>query len=754
MSSKSGHRREEIETQRHRVPTQRRLNQRKELSLVAAILGVAILGQAFAAPNDPDQTNQPSVRLSEVIVTAEKRAERLQNVPSAVSVLSAHILAQTGVTQLANYVKQLPGVNMIGAAGPGEGEVIMRGITSGADRSSPVGIYLDDVPLTASSPLNTIYAFDPGLVDIERIEVLEGPQSTLYGASAEGGLIRFITVPPNLDTFTGHLKVSGSQIEGGGAGYGLQGSVNIPLVPDRVALLASAYDRHDPGFINNDATGRTNVNRDSVYGGRVSLRFKINSQLQTTVMGLIQHVHQNEPDQVFLNPLTLKPTSGSLSYSTLVSQPRTAQYGVISDTLRWNPDFATVTNVLSYVNARNSATLDFTAYGAYVGLPENDLVSFDNTAKLSRFTEEARIASAPGVFEWLLGGYYTNERDSNPDVIRGLSPEATELPPSSTYYNVYTADFWATYEEKAIFGDLTYHLTPQIEATIGARYSADSYSVHWMSTGLLGVNNVPTESTSSNKPTYLATVRYKPNSNTTFYIRAASGYRASGTNILNAVEIASGAPKSFNSDSLWNYEGGIKGSLLERRVTYALDGYYIDWKNLQLNEIVHGFFAIVNASSAQSRGAELAIKARPLEGVVVRFKAAYTDATFTADAPALNEKNGDPLPYAPKLMSALLVDYSLSPVDQTMPTVGLTYAYHGSQEAAESNGRIFEMPSVETLDLRAGLTWSRYALLFTVDNVTDEYGLTNVVYSNGAGAPLLGTIIKPRTFGVRLTAKF
>src|SRR6185437_13896656 len=296
------------------IPSHRRLCFRTALSCCALALiftvGAASAAQPATTPADnSDQSAQlrvASSKLQVVLVTAEKRTEKLQNVPSAISVLSANTLAQTGVTQLADYQKQLPGVNIIGAAGPGEGEVIMRGISSGADRSSPVGIYLDDVPLTASSPLNNIYAFDPGLVDVERIEVLEGPQSTLYGASAEGGLMRFITVQPNLTTFGGGVKASGSQIDGGAAGYGLQGSVNIPLVSDKVAVLASAYYRHDPGFIDNDATGQKNVNHDKVYGGRLSLRFEINNQLETTVMGLLQRVTQNEPDAVFLDPSTLK----------------------------------------------------------------------------------------------------------------------------------------------------------------------------------------------------------------------------------------------------------------------------------------------------------------------------------------------------------------------------------------------------------------------------------------------------------------
>src|SRR6185312_8913746 len=137
----------------------------------------------------------------------------------------------------------------------------------------------------------------------------------------------------------------------------------------KVAVLASAYYRHDPGFIDNDATGQKNVNHDRVYGGRLSLRFEINSQLETTVMGLLQRITQDEPDAVFLDPSTLKPSSGSLSYSTLVHQPRTAQYAVISDTLKWDSGIGNFTNIASYVNDKNSATLDFTSYGAFVELP-------------------------------------------------------------------------------------------------------------------------------------------------------------------------------------------------------------------------------------------------------------------------------------------------------------------------------------------------------------------------------------------------
>lgn len=708
---------------------------------------------------DLNSNRHQIANLGEIVVTAQKREERLQDVPSSIEVLSGAKLQEQGAEQLSDYVKQVPGLNIIGAAGPGQGEIVMRGISTGVDTSSLVGLYLDDVPFTPSSnrAFTTGLSFDPDLGDIKRIEVLEGPQSTLYGASAMGGLVKFVTEQPEFDNFAGTFRVQGSQVDGGGTGYGVRGSVNVPVVPDTIGIRASAFYRKDPGYVDNAYYGQKGVNSARVKGSRISLRVKFSDALETTLSGFLQNIDSDGQNLVYLNPTTLKPTLAGLSYSSTINQPNTLVYRSLSDTTTFVAPFATLTNIASYAHIVNDNYIDLGAYTGFIpefaSAPAGTGISYEQNSHSTRYTDELRLTSTAGKFEWLLGGFYTTEKDVVPNNGRGADSTGRILPPSSPYYNVYTYLNTAYFRETAAFGDLTYHMTDQLEGTVGARYSRNNQTFTLVTDGLLGVINQHSVSSDS-AVTYLATVTYKPQPYLTVYARAASAYRPGGGNGLNSIELAAGVPQSFGPDKLWNYEAGIKGSVWENRVKFSADVFHMHWIDVQLSENVQGFIAIVNGASAKSDGAEASVEIVPFKRLTLSLKAAYTNAKITANVPSIGAHDGDPLPYSAKVSGAAVMDYRFADLNGISPRAGLTYSYHGSQNTGYSDGVSYTLPSFDSLDLRAGFDWSNYSLIARVDNVTNKFGVTSALPTYAPGFPFGGTVVRPRTFGLSLEGRF
>ena len=345
---------------------------------------------------------------------------------------------------------------------------------------------------------------------------------------------------------------------------------------------------------------------------------------------------------------------------------------------------------------------------------------------------------------------------------RGADASGVIFPPSSPFYNIYTYANSNSYKEAAVFGDATYHLTDQIQATIGARYSYDKQHMNGGSTGVLaGPSGLTFERLSDSAVTYLGTISYTPAPAITLYFRAASAYRPGGPNILSGLQIADGAPATFGPDAMWNYEGGIKGSLWDQRITYSVDGYHMLWSRMQLNVFIGGGTVVANASSSESDGAEASVRITPVENLSVVLNASYTDARLTGPiGTPINASAGDPLPFSPKYTFATIVDYRFAPWSGVTPRVGLTYSYRDSQETAFaatsglSGQGVHTLPSYSTLDLRAGIDWSRYSLTARIENVTNQYALGDAYTNNAPGAPLVGVVVRPRTFSLSLAAHF
>ncbi|MGH8211354.1 MAG: TonB-dependent receptor, partial [Steroidobacteraceae bacterium] len=364
-----------------------------------------------------------ATRLEEIVVSASKRAdETLKEAPGGMTALTGKTLDNLGVVDFQDYLPYVPGLSAAAAqtGTPGSYNVILRGLNTGSSQSTAtVGYYLDDTPLTPSSSNSTAgtHAPDPALGDIERIEVLKGPQATLYGASTLGGIIKIVSKKPELTTFSADASVSGVTVDDGGSGYSARGAVNIPLIQNTLAARLSAYDREDPGFTDNVFTGQNNVNLDHAYGGQLSLRYKPTQQLTFDLTGLIQHLYSPGNTQEWLDPQTLRPIYGYDKDFQFFNDTTATQLSLVDLSANYDTAWGTLTNSLGYAfyyssNVGYTLTPEFAPIFRRFRLtsPPTGVATptFQNSHKL---TDELRFTSIRmNHFLWQAGLFYTHEK--------------------------------------------------------------------------------------------------------------------------------------------------------------------------------------------------------------------------------------------------------------------------------------------------------------------------------------------------------
>ena len=360
--------------------------------------------QAANSRNQAQITN-----LGTIVVTATRRSETLQKVPMPVSVMSYHDIQREHLQDFADYTADAPGFNVVNF-GAGLNELSIRGIASGSGQpSASVGVYVDDTPYGSSSVFAEGSLLTPDLdpADLDRIEVLRGPQGTLYGAGALGGVIRFITIPPDTENYSGRLEVGGSSVDGGGNGFDVHGMANLPLVKDKLAIRANVYDRTDPGFIDDAGLGRTDVNESKVRGGRVSLLWTPTDKTSLRVTALAQNLNSDGTPSEALDPATLLPVYGDLQQRGPGGTGTfDARYRLYNATFNTDLGWATLMSSSSYSTLDSLQNEDVTPLlflGPQAnGQPYGTLEAV--TVPQTKATEEIRLTSPKSqTVEWLGG---------------------------------------------------------------------------------------------------------------------------------------------------------------------------------------------------------------------------------------------------------------------------------------------------------------------------------------------------------------
>jgi iron complex outermembrane recepter protein len=770
------------------------------------LVSVALLGCGMTAPAIGQNTQPPpqqSARASgegeAIIVTAQRRAQTLIEVPQSISVIGGKKLEQQQAKTFVDYAQLVPGLNVT-QDNPGQSRLILRGINTGSVGST-VAVYVDDIPFGSSGSLSNgaVLAGDFDTFDLNRIEVLRGPQGTLYGSNSLGGVLKFITNEPS----TAGVEVRGQAgfeaVNGGDIGPLFNAMVNVPLGTN-LAVRASGYYHKTPGYV--DVVGRSGKNVDDAasYGARGSLLWRPTEDLSVRLVALAQDIHADSPSSFAADPVDLQPvdpltgqfSGGHRLRYELIPEKHDIDYRVYSGTLDYDFGFAALTSITSYSTQKQDQFTDISTNAArglanviYAPTAPNTVgLAFRNNASVKKFTQEARLVSPKSdFFDWVAGVYYTHEKTGlDQEFLPFTIGTQALIPPAGTFSGLVfthfvTAGIDAKYKEIAGYANGTFHFGKHVDLNLGGRYSHNKQSSFQNVIQLGGEN--PTEGGSSQGVfTWNISPRYEFNENAAIYARVAKGYRPGGPNFIPAGAPAD-FPSEFNADTLVSYEAGVKSQSSDGVFAVDLSGFYIDWDNILILTTVNTNAGPVgvNANGRRARvyGAEGTFTLRPVLGLDVIANIAWTHARLrddTTNGSGLNLTGGfagDHLPFIPSLSGTLSADYRWDLSDRMRGFVGANIHSQTSQKSGfnaayrTAFGKQISLRGYTTVDLRAGFDLKPFTVQAYVRNLLDSGGLIGaegypfVVPPNlgGSGTPLiLATSIRPRTFGLVLGAEF
>jgi iron complex outermembrane receptor protein len=728
------------------------------LTSTAASLFASLAAAQTAAP----ATSSSSTELAEVIVTATRRSESIQNVASSVTALTSSTLEDIKARDLNDFAGFVPGLSFA-STGPSTNLLVIRGITTGSQLSSATGVYLDDIPLGASTSNGVGYqSLNINAFDLNRIEVLNGPQGTLYGATSLGGTIRYIPNAPDLKSFDLDAGVEVSSTEHGHINHAYTGMVNMPIA-DVAAVRIDGYQVYDSGYAKDPIYGRDNQGWARSEGGRVALLVDPTDDLDIQLRASTQHIPSESADVGFRDPKTHEPIYGTYEQAYPTFQPSDYSLTLYSAAINYNTPWAKLSSITglqtnngtSYTDQSLTYDAALAAFGA-AGSPWSLYV--DTTTK--KFTQEFRVASHENtVFQWLAGAFLSNEKTSE---IVDLFDTAN---PGGTFFGLspFTSFLPSTYREYAAYADGTIYFTKQLELGLGVRYSRQKQAYEETVSGLLATGSAavltpPVATSDQSVMTYLINPKFHITDDVMVYARAASGFRPGGPNFVLSPGL--GNP-TYDPDRLWSYELGEKATFLDKRATLNFDVYDILWKDIQVTVNVGGVNQLENAGTARVTGAEMAFNYRVLSALTLGGSAAYTDARLTSTPAVIGVTTpGVRLPLSPRVNFALLGTYDVDLPAGYTGSINVTDRWIGERNAGFGTpiSQQYTLASYNITDLNFSVRSSyhlEYGLFLR--NVFDKAGevSANIAANEyNPAAPVPVYLAQPRTVGLSINYKY
>ncbi|MBJ7437777.1 MAG: TonB-dependent receptor [Sphingopyxis sp.] len=717
------------------------------------------------------------------MTAARGRAQSLQTIPMAVSAIQASTLSTKGIDNIADIVKSVPSVNIV-ERGPGQSQVTIRGISSGAFSITETGdrplvsIYLDDVPISIQGANPDLKVFD-----LERVEVLRGPQGTLYGSGSMAGTIRYITIKPSTDRFSGSAEgvLSGTS-HAGNPNWNIRGSINAPL-GESLALLASAYTGRDAGWIDNLGTGKKDANTVRTTQARGALRWTGVSDLTVDASLLYTRLKTGGLPVGYstltryqydsLSPETFRDRMlvGNLTIDLAVGGGHLTNSASYVDR-----DFKSITGGFSYEYLN-----DFIFGGVRTASPASVVQN------VQTFTNELRYVSDPSLpFTYSFGGFYehtTRDYEQN-NPLAGLDA-AVGLPSVPSFGTPFADDlFYGTQHIKerqyALFGEANYKFSEAFDVTAGVRYFNFRQSFNLAFTGLAGS---AFEANPSGSPTFLPLTQsgkpkadgfnprfvasYHADKDAMIFAEVSKGFRYGSVNEPVAPAFCNGSqgPTTVGADSLWNYAMGLKSQFADRRVTFNVTGFFVDWNTPQTRvDLSCGYYYRINAGKIESKGIELETAFRPFDGLTIALNGSYTDAKAKQGVAVVGADpivaSGDRAPLFPRWLGSLSTQYEF-PLGEGEMTLSGDVQYRGSfyNRFSPLNVNYRETPAQTLLNASISYSTGNYEVglfgtnlgnsrnLALVDSVRDRPGTITAPDA----ALFYG---KPRTIGVRGKVKF
>jgi outer membrane receptor protein involved in Fe transport len=724
---------------------------------------------ATAPANDVSAVDAGSDALiEEVLVTAQKRTENIQDVPASVSVFHRRQLQRLYATTITDYAAYIPGLNVSSGGGPGQTMITLRGIAP-VGPGAVVGYYVDDTPLGSSSNYGAAREFGLDLMpyDVERIEVLRGPQGTLYGAGAMGGLLKYVLRRPSVSETQAWVGATTFDIAAAGdLGWGVRAGANVPLSEERAGLWGSYFQHQAPGYADNAQTGEQDLNDVDQRGGRLALLWQIDEALSLQLGGLWQRIHSSDDAAVSLTLTGLDPPTGFPEQGALASfhplpQPFSQDIDHYSATLEWQLGWASLLSASSYSRTRTRHVQDASPVFGFLFPEATDGAAAPGYAPshidvdLRKRTQEIRLASQRGgTVEWLVGAFYTKEDGEQVRNVFALDTGRRPIPQLAPRFLF--VEFPSQYEETAGFGSATLQLTERFDIAAGVRWAHNHQRFRQISGGFERLIGPPTDvsgRSSEDVFTYSVSPRWRMSTDAMLYARVATGYRAGGPNPR-----ALNLPPTTSADTLTNYELGLKTQFLTGRAQVNVAAFRIDWRDIQQSVTLGGIGSTSNTGNAVSQGFELETVWLPVEGLRIGVNAAYSDAKLTA--PAAGVAAGR-LGNTPRWSTSAVLDYEFTLAQRWTAHFGGGWRYVGEQGTAVAaqtgTDNSYVLPSYTALDLAADVTRGNWTIRLFARNLTDRRAYIggglgvdaeNVPYGIDLNA------LQPRTVGISVDVGF
>ena len=699
-----------------------------------------------------------------IIVTATRREEQSVETPVSLSVVNVDEALSNGVTDINGLADFVPNLQAADGGSPGLGNLVIRGLYAGG--APTTGIYVDDVPYgPVIGGAGNSLAFDGSLFDLDRVEVLRGPQGTLFGASSMGGTVRYVTARPSLTDFEGFAQADVSFTRHGETNQRYRGRVSAPVIADKLAVSVAGYYEDAGGYIDHPLRNATDVNDSEFWGVQGQVLIQPTDNVEIRLQALHQEADYDNPAYEAFDPTTGNTILGDRADIAADVSPRKLNTDIYSGALEVDFDFATLTSVTSFQDIHFDNLTDLTAafgpiadFLAPAGAPHT--VSFLSGFDTERFTQEVRLTSQDNdSFEWLVGIYYTRQETDSVQI-------ATPTPNDVLLLDAVLSN---EYEEIAVFANATFYITPDWDITGGIRWSSFDDTVTSTLMGspfLIGPGPFPTGTSNDDTfVSYLINTRYRVSDGLNLYARAANGFRPGGANqVFQVAGMTIGDP-SYDSDSVWSFEAGAKGAILGGQATYDVGFFYVDWKDTQLTTTANGIGAITNAPDGVTAwGIEAAVSGEIFENFNLTATLGITNIELDGDAPLLGGLSGEDIAGNPDFTASIIADYVIPVSDTVDVNLGATLRWIGETPISYMGGvgaggvpiapanPFFENSDYAHLDLRAGVKFDPVTIQLYVTNVTDS-GAYQSIFTTAPTA-YQGTILRPRTFGANVRFDF
>lgn len=679
--------------------------------------------------------------VEQVTVTATKRPLAIQVAPLSVAAVTGTSIADYGLHTTSEASSLVAGLSATNQS-PGQSKFIIRGLSDGpfiGNTQSTVSIYLDETRANFNGP-------DPNLqlFDIDRVEVLRGPQGTIYGAGSIGGLVRIITRKPVLGKYEEHASVEGS-VGGAVDPSGIaEATVNLPLIDDVLAMRAVAYVRHMGGYVDNSHLGTIGVNTTDISGVRSALRYSLSPDWSLRTGVTFQAMRSG--DTQYYDAAMRRFSRGNL-----LAEPSKNDFLNVSAGLDGDLHWADLTSTTAWLYNRVSARYDASqSLPTLIHIPVEP-TAFNQASRYNTINHETRLVSIPGGdFQWLAGIFFSKRHDATFSTLTRLSQSPGIFYSKNRYDNGI---------ETALFGEATYKLNEYLSASAGLRFYRGALNTSANNSELIDVG--PSEAFGKNKTFGTrprAEITFQPDPDNLFYAEVAQGFRLGGINIASRIvapAVGSGRPvtaSNFQSDQLWNFELGSKSSFFDRALTLNATAFYALWSNMQADLIrPSGLPVTANVGDVRNYGFEAEGTFVPNEHFHFLANLSWANPVLTNTNPALTTLSVSRLPVTPKFSVTMAAQYQTPLATDYLGFANVKYELFGKSRLTNDSGAMSSVHTYHVVNLRLGVQHKQWKLTTYVNNLTGD---TSNTYAFGnpfsLGHISQETPPRPRTIGLNL----